>query len=308
MNKRIFAVIALAASLVLAVPARAADDTSKVGLAVSPPTFEMAANPGDVLKNKIRVDNVTDDVLSVSIDRRNFTAAGEEGQAELTDEDTPYSLAKWISVSPTSVDIPAKSSQSFDFTISVPNSAEPGGHFGSVVFKTKARPLSGQTGVKIGQEVGSLIFLRVAGDIKQGAAIETFKPEKSFYEYGPASFETRVSNSGSVHFKPEGTITIANMFGQKVATLAIDGHNVLPGAIRKFTTDWKTKYLFGKYSATVSIKYGDDGRLLTATTTFVALPYKLVGIVLIVVILLLFFFIRRRKRIAKSFKILFGRD
>jgi hypothetical protein len=295
------------ASILSPLTSLAADD-GKVGLAISPPTFELAANPGDTLSNKIRVDNVTEEVLNVTVDKRNFTASGEEGQAELTDEDTPYAMAKWITVSPSSVDIPPKGSQTFEYSVNVPANAEPGGHFGSIVFKTKARALQSASGIKIGQEIGSLIFLRVAGEIREGGAIETFKPHNSFYEYGPITFDSRVSNSGSVHFKPEGNITIANMFGQKVATLPLDGHNVLPGTIRKFSSDWSSKYLFGKYTATLSVKYGDKGQILTATSTFIAFPYKLVGIIVIVLIILLVITMKRRRRISKSLKILFGRD
>lgn len=286
--------------------ALAAND--KVGLSVSPPTFELAANPGDTLKNSIRVDNITDDVLSVTIDKQNFTAAGEEGQAELTDEITSFSLASWIKVATPAIEIPAKSSKTVAFSVQVPANAEPGGHFGSVVFRTKAKPLSGQTGVSVGQQIGALLFLRVAGELKEQAKIDGFIPGKSFYEYGPVEFESRLQNDGNVHFKPESTITIANMFGQKVATLPIDTHNVLPGSVRKFKADWKPKLLFGKYTATLSVVYGDKKQILTATTTFMGFPYKLVGIIALAVIILLVFIIKRRKRLAKVMKILFGKD
>ncbi len=293
-------------SSLLAPVAQAADD--KVGLSVSPPTFELAANPGDTLKNTIRVDNLTDDVLEVTIERQNFTAAGEEGQAELTEETTPFSLAAWIKVATPVIDIPAKASKTVPFTVNVPTNAEPGGHFGSVVFRTKAKPVTGQSGVAVGQQIGALLFLRVAGDLKEEGKLVSFNSNKSFFEYGPVSFESRLSNGGNVHFKPQSTITIANMLGQKVATIDVDPHNVLPGAIRKFSTEWKPKYLFGKYTATLSVVYGDKKQILTATTTFIGLPYKLVGVVLIASLIVLTFIIRRRKRFARVFKILFGRD
>ena len=299
--------VGLVASTIL-MPFVASAVGDKIGLAVSPPTIELAANPGDTLQNSIRVDNITEDAQTVYVDRKNFEASGEEGQAILTTDSTTYSLAAWINVPEAQAVIPAKSSKVFSFSINVPTNAEPGGHFGSVVFRTKAQPINGQTGVSVGSEVGSLIFLRVAGETKELATIDTFKASKSFYEYAPVEFETRMVNSGSVHFKPEGTVTITNMFGQKVASIPFDAHNVLPGSTRKFTTEWKPRWLFGKYTVTVSVTYGEKKQILTATTTFVGLPYKLVIAVLIGLIIVIGFMFKRRKRLARSFKILFGRD
>jgi hypothetical protein len=288
--------------------ANAADD--KVGLAVSPPTFDLAANPGDTLKNNIRVDNLTDQVLDVTVSTQNFVASGEEGQAELTEDTTPYSLATWIKPAATKMEIPAKSSKVLPFSVVVPNNAEPGGHFGSLIFRSQSRPLAGTTGVSVAQQIGALLFLRVAGDLKESASIASFKSDKSFYEYPPINFDARIKNDGNVHFKPEATVTVTNMFGQKVATLPMDPKTVLPGSIRKMTLaqPWKPKFLFGNYHANLSVVYGDKKQILTATTSFTVIPYKLVGIVALVLIIVLVFIIRRRKRLAKSFKILFGKD
>jgi hypothetical protein len=108
-------------ALVLMVqPVSAAEQQSggvSLGLAVSPPTFELSANPGDKLERSIRVDNLVDKPIPITVDRRNFAALGEEGQAVLTEEVTPFSLASWIKVDPTTVTIPAKASHVFKFTV-----------------------------------------------------------------------------------------------------------------------------------------------------------------------------------------------
>src|SRR5262249_23939174 len=157
-----------------------------------------------------------------------------------------FSLASWITVSPSSGVVPAKGSRTFNFSITLPSNAEPGGHFGSIVFQTSARKVTGQSGLAVGQEIESLIFVKVSGEVKQKADIESFKTGKSLYNYGPIDFNVRVHNGGSVHFKPTGTISVANIFGKKVATLPIDPHSVLPDSTRHFQIDWNPKKLFGK--------------------------------------------------------------
>src|SRR3989344_2318523 len=72
-----------------------------IGFAVSPPTFELSANPGDTLSNVVRVENLSDSELTIEMDTRNFTAYGEEGAVGLTDEESGFSLASWIAVPPT---------------------------------------------------------------------------------------------------------------------------------------------------------------------------------------------------------------
>lgn len=297
--------LALCVSLVLPVTAGAQE---RVGLSISPPTFEFSANPGDSVSNSIRVENITDEALPVSVDVRNFSALGEEGQVNLTKEESAYALASWIKVTPGTGTIPAKESITFEYTIDVPLNAEPGGKFGSIVFQTTPKQVESGTGVAVGQEVGALVFLKIAGEVTEKASIESFTTSNKLYEYGPVTFEARVKNAGNVQFKPRGTITITNMFGKSVQTIPIDSRNVLPDAIRKMNGEWKNKWILGPHTATLSLVYGSKGQIITASTSFWGLPYKIVGAALIVLLLIGFVMVRGRRRLSKSFRVLFGKD
>lgn len=276
------------------------------GLAVTPPTFELSANPGDSLKNSIRVDNLTDTSLNVTTALKNFTALGEEGQVGLSEEESSFSLASWIKMDPEATEIPAKGSRIFTFTIQVPATAEPGGRFGSIVFKTDIKSLEG-SGMAIGQEVGALIMLRIAGEVSEQVHIEAFAPVRSFQEYGPVAFETRIKNTGNVHAKPTGTITITNFFGQEVATIPIEAKNVLPGAVRKLSSTWDVTSLFSKYTATLSLQYGNQ-QILTASTSFTVIPYRMIlgGLAIVLIIGTVLYLGRRR--IKKALRILLGKE
>lgn len=310
MLKLVARVSALLAALVIVIgiSVTSAQDQPASGLAVSPPTFELSANPGDTLKNSLRVDNIVNQPIEVTVDTRNFTALGEEGGINLSEEDTGYALADWIKVTPERTTIPANESRVFNYTISVPQNASPGGRFGSIIFKTTPKPVTGQNGVAVGQEIGALVFLKISGDVKEGASIAGFGSTSGLHNSGPVGFEVRVKNEGNVQFKPTGTITISNFFGRKVATIPIQEQNVLPGAIRKMAAEWDTSWLFGKYSATASLVYGNDRQVITASTTFWGFPYKLVGIVLLFSALLGGLIYPRRKRIGRALKVLFGKD
>jgi hypothetical protein len=301
--------ISAIAAVVFAVTMNAHAQTQpKTGLAVSPPTFELTANPGDTLKNSIRVDNIVDTPLEVTVDARNFTALGEDGGVSLSTDDDQYSLANWIKTTPSKIIIPARESKTFDYTINVPKNATPGGRFGSIIFQTASTAFGGQTGVAVSQEVGTLVFVKIAGTVVEKASIAGFNTAGMFNDQGPVNFDVRVKNEGNVHFKPTGTITVSNFFGQTVATVPVNEQNVLPGAIRKMDASWDSGWLFGRYNATLSLVYGKDQQVITASTAFWGFPYKLIGIVIVALGLIGAFLYPRRARIMRAFKILFGKE
>jgi len=282
-----------------------AQDSNR-GFTVSPLVFELSANPGDKLTQTLKVDNITNEPMNIAADLRNFVARGEEGQPGLTTEDTSFSLASWMEVTPAEGVIPAKGSQTFKLTISAPLNAEPGGHFGSVVFKTK--PSTGEGNIAVVQEIGALVLLKVAGEVKESANIESFSVKPGFSENGPFNFELRLKNSGNVHYKPIINITVTNMFGKEVARLQVDGRNVLPDSIRKFTAQFEKKWLWGRHTATATVVYGSTNQVLVAQTKFWAFPVKagLITLGVIAVLAILGYLGRRRLKLAM--KVLFGKE
>lgn len=285
---------------------RSGSAIESVGLSISPPTFEISANPGDTLENTIRVENLTTETVRIFADRRNFTAVGEEGEVNLTTEDsTTFSLASWISVEPPEAEVPAKTQKVFTFKTRIPLNAEPGGHFGSIVFRMAPQTVVSQTGATLTQELGALILLRVAGKTTERATIESFVPAKKFWERGPVVFDYRIKNEGNLHIKPIGTVTVNNLFGKKVAVINVEPKNVLPGAIRKNSVSWDQKLLLGgKYTAFLSLTYGSESTMMVSSTSFYGFPFKIGGAVLLVLIILAFLAFKARKRIKLALRIL----
>lgn len=283
-----------------------AQQTEQVTISVSPTVFELSANPGEVLENSFRIVNGTDQELTLSATPKNFTAEGEEGGVNLTEEETSFSLANWIAVSPQEIVVPARGSQTFDFSITVPENAEPGGHFGSVIVSTNPVSLD-TTGASVSQEAGPLLLVSVAGDIQKSAKIVEFKPAQGFYESGPVTLETRVQNDGNVHFKPTGTISIKDMFGNEVTKINLEEKNVLPDTIRKLVNEWSPGFSVGRYTADLSIVFGTDQAVETASTSFIIFPYKIIIPAFLGGILVVFALIKFRRRIAAAGKALAGK-
>lgn len=287
-------------------PAQAAET---VGFQISPPVNTLALDPGTSSRQKIKVTNLTNSQMTITLGKANFVAKGEEGEVELIDDAAPlYSLAPYFSLSQPTLVIPPRSTGEMSYVISVPLDAEPGGRYGSITFNTIASRLApGQSGAAVRQQLAALVFLRINGTANEQLKIESFAPDKSFYEYGPIAFTTRVKNLGNVHAKPTGEIVVRNMFGLTTAKVKVDERIVLPDSIRRIQGKLDRKTLFGKYTATLTLKNGTV-QTLTAKTSFTVIPYKLIALLLAIALILIGVYIKARKRLRRAFRILAGKE
>ncbi len=270
------------------------------GFTVTPSNVELQVKPGEISTQEIILTNATNTDTEIKVIRRNFTAQGEEGQVSLTTEESSYSLASWLSVTPESIIVKKNSQEKFLITVKIPNNAEPGGHFGSVVFTTVPKKDLKQTGAVVSQEIASLFLVKIAGKVNEDAKIVSFSTPKWFFEFGPVPFDIRVKNNSTVHIKPVGSITVEGSFGQKL-TGSVDSRNILPGAIRKLQGILSDKLLIGKYTASVSLFYGTQNNApLVAQVTFYAFPVRL-GLIILAALIIIFIM---RRRIFKALRII----
>ena len=181
--------------------------------------------------------------------------------------------------------------------IAVPKNAEPGGHFGVVRFTAVPPNLEG-TGVALSASVGALILLRVAGAVTDKVSLAEFstfspvnpkdKKNRSFFETGPVSFLVRLRNEGTVHEKVQGSINVTDMFGKKVASVAMNdkGSNVLPASVRRFEQGLSQKQLLGLYTVDMKLSYLGGAQKLDGKLSFWVIPWKLILLCIIGLIVL----------------------
>lgn len=272
------------------------------GIGISPLIFELAANPGDVLENQLKVYNPSNSTIGIKMEIEDFKASGELGHVALEPAETEtYSIARWITSEPKEFVLGPAEQKFVKFTISVPQNAEPGGHYGSILAGTTAVVGGEFMGAAVAGRVGALVLLTVSGEMKEELAIKEFSIPY-YSEKGPINFIIRFENKGTVHVKPVGFVTITNFFGKKVVDLELPQRNVIPNSIRRIETTWNQKWLWGgKYTATLNGSYGASNIPLTPVViTFWAFPWK-VGLGILVFIILL---ILSRKRWVAALKVL----
>lgn len=267
------------------------------GLEVSPPSQEVTVNPGETTTIKAKLRNPSSNTLPISVRVEDFLAKGDEGQVELT-ANSPYSVISWTKISPEKFELAPGESQEITATINVPQDAA-GGRFGSFVFAVQPDTPEG-TAASVAQQIASLFLLKVSGPVDEKLTIKSFNAP-GFSEFGPVPFEVKIANEGNVHAKTFGLINVTDTFGNKVADVVVKGTNVFPQAERNVKAQLDNQFLFGKYTATALLYYGERNDSLTATTTFFVIPVRIIAAVLLV-ILVLFFLRKRFKRAGKALR------
>lgn len=310
MRIQIFSIGLLTGLLMLfgfAVPAsaQATNANAAQGIQISPTLVELNAAKGGTYNIKLTVTNVTGSSLVYTTSVNDFNAAGETGSPRiLTDSNLPstVSIKTWVNAV-SSFTLDAHKSRAVEAQIVVPNNAEPGGHYGVLSFHGTAPELQ-STGVGLSASAGVLVLIRVGNpnEIVEKANLASFYSSQNgnqswFFENGPITFVTRIKNEGNIHLAPVGNIEVRDWFGNLVGNLTVnsDKSNVLPNSIRRFENSLKKDWMFGLYTANLTMGYGTTGQAITNTISFWVIPYRLILIGLLIVASLVFILSRAMK-------------
>lgn len=278
---------------------------SQVGLTITPLTFEISANPGTAIENKVEVSNPTQNTINVSMEVEDFSALGEEGGVAVGEQENEiYSLKKWVTTTPKTFTLASGAKKVVTFRVDIPENAEPGGKYATILASVTGVTGPKQSGATINPKVGSLLLVSVSGPIEEDVQVKDFSVP-GFISRGPVPLVLRLLNEGTVHEKPTGVITVTDIFGNEVAKVNVPQKNVLPGAVRKVETQLKNQWLWGiRYRATLSGSYGSQNTPLTASVDFWAFPWQIALPGLIILIIVVWLIARTNKKIKKANQVL----
>ncbi len=291
--KTILALFASVAAFTLLGMAGSARAQAPVAVSVSPPRFEFAAWPGERLAGTIRVANLTDEMLPVVMEVEDFVPRGEEGRVAVGPGDAAYSLKDWVRFALDEFTVFPEQSFPVDFTVELPTDAEPGSRFGTILARTTAEPVG--AGPVVVAKVGALVLVDVYGEVKEELSVVEMQAPSFGFGF-PLPLAVRFANSGTVHVKPLGTVSIINMFGETVAEVSLPERNVLPGAVRRVAAPIGEGLLAGRYTARLQGTYGRRNQLsVAAEQRFWFVDWRGVGLPSLILLGVgVFIFVKRR--------------
>lgn len=266
-----FAVILLAAGGILGIINQSKAGT---GLTVTPVKVSYTLKAGETTRGSITLTNSSEEAVKVELKVEDFIpVAGAEGIQFVGRAPGVTTVRDWVTLeAPESFVFEKNGTRNIPFVIKAPDNAEPGSHFGVAFFKASKINETGQQ-LKIGTQVGVLIFITVPGNRLQKGNILAFSTPEKFIQKGPVPFLVKFENTGTVHFEPKGQIKITNIFGKEVGIVPIEGQVVLPTGVKDLSATWNTAdLLFGVYKAQISIKDGEGNELTTKSIYIYAFP------------------------------------
>lgn len=288
-------------------------------LIVSPARIEIASDPGKPVSGKMSLINNAEKSMTFYSSAQNFEAGGETGTPLFVD--SKDELASWVEIQKQITLNPGERKE-VEFKVNLPEKAGVGGHFAAIFWGTEPPVAEGEGGVSIGAKVGSLLFLKVNGQIVEKGNIIEFRTfgNKKMFDVLPVDFVYRFENSGNDRSKPAGTVKILNTFGfeKEVITANKKEGSVLPESIRRFYTSWgrediekleskseeeivdpkmgffekvkvqATNFHFGRYTAILSLNYGLEKNNTVAKYQFFIFPWQLLTLVVFALALIFF--------------------
>jgi len=276
------------------------------GIKVQPSLIEERVDPGDTYLSTLQITNLSSQEHTFYIVKRDISGLSPEGQPIFAgdQEVTGYEVSSWIDISDVPIVLKSNESKKIPFSIVVPEDAGPGGHFGGIFFSLQGeRPEEIGTGV--GFQVGSIINLKISGDITEELQIREFATDKNIYGFPKVLFTTRIKNLGNILVRPRGLLEIVNFWGDEVAVLRINdsGAAVFPDSIKQFESTWEgSKFSFGRYQAILSFVYGDEvSRTVFSSISFWVLPLNIIlpvggglALFLLIIVLSIKIYVRRK--------------
>ncbi|MFD3869464.1 WxL protein peptidoglycan domain-containing protein [Streptomyces sp. NPDC058623] len=269
-------------------------------------TFTMDSAPGTVIKDSVRVSNLSPAPLSMQLygaDAYNTPRDGALAYRQAGEAQT--GIGTWVSLATNAMVIPPGRAADIPFTLTVPADAMPGSHIGGIVALNNAVEQAGESsGVDVGiqRAIAVRVQLTVEGPLTPGLAVQDLHmdhdPAGRPFAAARATLSYTVVNTGNTALEPTVAPRIRGLLGLRETTFPARGLPLLlPGQSTRLTVQWSPAPGVDFLSASVEV--GATGVPTTsAETSQVVLAWPTVGSVaaLLAVLAVCLALIRRRRR------------
>jgi len=274
---------------------------------VEPGKTEIFANPGETVTKSISITSRIGKTVKFKLTTEDMVGTNDVDSPIklLGDEKGPYSIRDLIIPEVNEFSLEPGEKIVIPVTVTIPLDAEPQGYYGALIVSNEpeiinndnVKDTEGQA--RLISRIGSLFFLRINGEGKEGGNIENFKvigPAKPFYESRPSGFEISFKNTGNVHLVPHGKIVIKNILGKDVGEINVDAYFSLPDSIRYREVLWGAGTGLGRYTANLSLFPGYGNENQEASVSFWIIPWKILAatfVGLVILISLIYYILTR---------------
>lgn len=261
---------ALAAIIVLA--ALPVTVMANPGLQVTNTILVTNVSPGQTLPFKMTVGiGASDPATNIAVQVAGIVQSldGTNGPLAASEDTSPYSARSFISVDKSSFQLEPGASQDVTATINIPQDVGAGGRYAIIHIVTQP-PAGGAVSIATAMDVP--VVLTVTGSELVHIGKITELTIGKIISGQPVNILTNFQNTGNIHYKVQGQVTINNAKGQTLDTISIPltASSILPGATRQLEATFAATSALAPGTYTVDSKVSlQDGTLLDqANSTF----------------------------------------
>lgn len=236
---------------------------------VRPAKIELSILPGAEQTTMLTLSNGTALPLSVTVSYEDVapsvqTSPNDQPVTLLGTNGGAYPIKDLFHTSKKSVDILSGQEAQIPITVRIPQDAEAGGRFGSVVLTFKPILTEGKeqnANVAIESRLATLFYVRILGSAKEEGHLVAFGLFNNVKTSGapsadaPLRFQVAYENTGAVHVNPYGRMTLSPLIG-KSKVIIIPPYAVLPGATLMSEVDVRESLSIGYYTAHLELNRG----------------------------------------------------
>ncbi|WP_134321758.1 WxL protein peptidoglycan domain-containing protein [Cumulibacter soli] len=275
--------------------------------------FVYAMDPGQQVEDTIRITNISEEPLTLGLLATDAFNVPETGAFDLLPTaEQPVDVGAWVTLPVTEVAIEPGNSVDVPFQIQVPDNATPGDHVGGVVTSLTS-PGTDADGneVLFDARIAVRLYLTVSGELTPRLAVEDLAVDYGSNGHqltGDVTVTYTVRNRGNVRLAADETVSLTPLIGGSVAEQTGDIAELLPGGAVLRSVVLEDVPALVRLQANVQLDPIDVGERLesepksiTTSTSFWAMPWIPLA-VLLVIVLGVYFLMRGRRRRWKAMK------
>jgi hypothetical protein len=201
---------------------------------------------------------------------------GKDHAVEYLDEDDERSdgtARDWVTPEVTRLTMSPREIARVPVRVAVPADAGGGGRYAAVAVRAIGKLGNDTSQLGVQSQIAVPILVAVSGDVRVGLDVSDIAADAVSWNREPWTLRTSVTNTGSTHVIPTGTVEIENMFGTVVERIPVSTRILLPEGSAPIETTWKQTPWFGRYTATVRMTpSGEQSPVAEESTVVWTLP------------------------------------
>lgn len=260
MTRHLFAFIVLglfAAISITTVVFAAEEDFVVESITLSPVAKRYELKAGEVKTDELTVVNDGKAAYDFLAYAKPYSVASESYSPDFSTETTNGDIPKWVRFDKPKYHLEAGAFTTVKYTITVPENATPGGHYGVLFVETQPKEVvTGGNAVVRKKRVGAIVYATIEGTYETGGQQDSV--DIPFLQVEPPlTTVLKTSNNGNTDFIDSVTFKVSDIFGSVKYEQEKD-YPVLPQTARKMTLEWKGASSFGLYKVDVTSTFLDQ--------------------------------------------------